>query len=364
MSKQSTEILYVPQVTVSDETALLQEWKVKPNSWINAGEVVCMLETSKSTIEIEAPISGYLHYKNVVGEHIPIGNELAVISDKKTYQFKGAEGLPSAKDLSEEIEENTRFSKAALELIEQQKISKQHFKHLTLVRVSDVQQFLLQSNNNPELKSISNDIKIQSDHIILIGGGGHAKMCIDLINQLGTYQILGILSTPDEIGQEVLGVKILGDTSMLQDYFNQGVKLAVNAIGAIHDPRIRDEFFQKIKRIGFNIPNLIHPSAVVEPSATLGEGNQIMAQAVVGSAARLGNNCIINTGAVISHDCQLSDNVHITPGGILAGNVIIGKNTIVGMGATVYMQAKVGQNVLICNGANVMTNINDSEVVN
>lgn len=86
------------------------------------------------------------------------------------------------------------------------------------------------------------------------------------------------------------------------------------------------------ERIGGTFGVAIHPSAVVSPSARIGDGTIIMAGAVVQAAAVIGRHCIINTGASVDHDCVLEDFVHIAPGAHLCGWVDVGEGALVGVG--------------------------------
>ena len=151
--------------------------------------------------------------------------------------------------------------------------------------------------------------------------------------------------------------------SYVQKYFDKGVKYAVIGVGALGNPKLRTKLYNNLCKIGFIIPTLIHPKAIIEPSAKLGEGCQIMAGAIVGSDAIVGDNCILNAGSIVSHDCILKDNVHLTPGSILAGSVTIGQNSIIGMGSSVYIGVTIGKNAVIMNGTSVVRDILDSEVL-
>ena len=96
-------------------------------------------------------------------------------------------------------------------------------------------------------------------------------------------------------------------------------------MGAISNLNIRKKIFLKLKKIGFYLPNIIHESAVVEPSSKFGEGNQVMMSSSVGSEAIIHDNCIINSGAIISHDSVIQSHSHIAPGAVLAADVNVGE---------------------------------------
>lgn len=197
----------------------------------------------------------------------------------------------------------------------------------------------------------------------MLGHGGHAKMCRDILKQTGLFNLAGIVTDQANKGEVVSGHKVVGEDADLAELYEAGYRYAILGLGAVKNPRLRERLFNRLKSIGFFLPNLIHPNAIIEPSAKLGEGVHVMAGAIVGSEAVVQDNCILNSGCIVSHDCHLENNAHITPGAILGGNVSIGKNTIVGMGCTIYMGVKVGSNSVISNGLNIFRHIEDEEIV-
>jgi len=200
-----------------------------------------------------------------------------------------------------------------------------------------------------------------AQQVLIFGGGGHAKTCIDVLRQMPGYAIAGVVDAKLPIGSEVMGVPVVGrDTEEdLRRMRHTGVALAAIGVGAIGNQPLRGTIYQKLKGAGFALPNMIHPRAAIEPSARMGEGNLILANAVVGSCVRIGSNCIVNAGTVVSHDCSLGNNVHLAPGALLAGGVSVGSNTLIGMGVTVYLGVQIGSNVQVANGVTLYRNVSD-----
>ena len=120
-----------------------------------------------------------------------------------------------------------------------------------------------------------------------------------------------------EIGEEVLGVPVLVRDTDLRDSMS-GISSFVNGIGLGVESRLPRASVFGCEAMWFYFSNLVHPSAAVDTSACLGNGNHIMAQALIGTGARIANNCIVNSGAVVSHDVVLCDNVLVAPGTVLA----------------------------------------------
>ena len=200
-------------------------------------------------------------------------------------------------------------------------------------------------------------------HILVYGGGGHAKSVIDMIRAVGGYLIAGVVDDHLPAGTQVLGVPVLGSSSMLDSLHEQGISLAVNTVGGIGKPDIRVKIFERLDQAGYTFPSLVHPRAFVEPTARIAEGTQILPMAYVGSDTQIGFGCIINYGAIISHDCVLQDYVNLSPGGTLAGGVKVGERSQIGMRATVNLNLSVGVDVRIGNGATIKKDVPDSEII-
>jgi sugar O-acyltransferase (sialic acid O-acetyltransferase NeuD family) len=200
-------------------------------------------------------------------------------------------------------------------------------------------------------------------HILIYGGGGHAKSVIDLIRAISGYPIAGIIDDALPVDSTILSVPVLGDSSKLEDLASRGLKLAVNAVGGIGQPDVRVKVFERLNQAGYSFPSFVHPRAFVEPSAKIANGVQILPLAYVGSDSQVGFGSIINYGAIVSHDCQLAEYVNLSPGATLAGGVIVGNRTQIGMRATVNLDLEVGSCVRIGNGATVKADVPDGQIV-
>ncbi len=202
-----------------------------------------------------------------------------------------------------------------------------------------------------------------ANHILIYGGGGHAKSVIDLIRALDLYQIAGIVDDALPVGSTILSVPVLGKSDLLEILADRGLKYAVNAVGGIGNPEVRVRVFERLDRAGYTCPYLIHPKAVVEPSVQIAEGVQILPLVYVGSDSRIGFGSIVNYGAILSHDCHIGEYVNLSPGATLAGGVTIGDRSQIGMRVTINLDLEIGHDVRIGNGATIKKNVPDSEIV-
>jgi len=199
---------------------------------------------------------------------------------------------------------------------------------------------------------------------ICLGAGGHARVVIDILQQTGSVEIVGLL-TPDkcQFGKKVLGIPVLGDDTMLSELYEQGVRHAFLGVGSVERSELRCRLYEMIVQSGYKPVTAIHPAATIARSASLGHGLTIMAGAVVGVGAHLGDNVIVNSAAVVEHDCEIGDHAHISPGVRLAGGVRVGRRSHVGIGACVIENKNIGSGSTVGAGAVVVNDVPDNVVV-
>lgn len=201
------------------------------------------------------------------------------------------------------------------------------------------------------------------DKIIILGSGGHAKVLIDMIRVTGDYDIIGILDPAIESDSHVLGIRVLGNDSLLPKLFEEGVNNACIGVGSVRDNYKRKSLFQNVKSYNFAIPLLLHPKAIISENAQVSEGAQIMAGAIVQAGTSVGENTIINTGAIIEHDCKISRHVHICPGVVVSGGCIIEEGSFIGTGSAVIQGITIGKNSLIAAGSVVVKDVPEGVMV-
>jgi len=169
--------------------------------------------------------------------------------------------------------------------------------------------------------------------IILLGGGGHCKSVIDVIEQEEKYVIAGIIDKKELIGADVLGYKIIGcddDLPKLRETF----QYAIITVGHIKSNMTRIKLFNLLKELDFHMPSIISPFAYVSKHAFVDEGSVIMHHALINSDANVGKNCIINSKALIEHDAIVEDNCHISTASVINGGSVVKANTFYGSNAT------------------------------
>jgi len=188
--------------------------------------------------------------------------------------------------------------------------------------------------------------------LLLIGAGGHAKACIDVIEQEDSFRIIGLVGSPVEVGTHVLGYEVLGTDDVLSELLNI-TQYAIVAVGQIGTNDLRRKLFSEIINIGFLSPIVISPMAYVSPQAVVGKGTVVMHRATINTGARIGDNCIINSHALIEHDVVVEDHCHIATSATINGGSTVGKFSFVGSGTTIRESITIGHSCSIGMGISV-----------
>ena len=183
----------------------------------------------------------------------------------------------------------------------------------------------------------------------LFGASGHGKVIKEILNA-NSIKVEAFVDDNPNVN-ECGGRSVLHDATGLSPLI---VSIGVNKIRKMI-----------VERLNTNNPTVefgiaIHPSAVVSPSAKIGEGTVVMAGAVINADAVIGKHCIINTSATIDHDCVIEDYCHVAPGVNISGATHVGEGTWIGVGSCVIQCLNIGKNCMIGAGSVVVKDIPDN----
>ncbi|MBI2552452.1 acetyltransferase [Candidatus Uhrbacteria bacterium] len=188
--------------------------------------------------------------------------------------------------------------------------------------------------------------------IVVIGGGGHAKVVTSILKKLNTFEILGY--TDRENQGPLLYLPYIGTDDVLHDIkARHGECAAVLGLGYLGKDDLRERLVEKLRGLGFTMPAIVSPTAVVNEDVQIGEGTVVMDGVVINSGTRIGRYAIINTRASIDHDCVIGDFTHIAPGVTFSGGVKVGSHSLIGVGATVVQYKTIGDHCTVGAGAAV-----------
>ena len=364
--ESTATLVSIPLLNPNEPEARIVSLEIQEGQFVEQGDLLCTLETTKSTAEIIAEADGFvIALRFSTGDIAHAGTQLCFLAkseDWRPEETQIAGGIETDDDLAlqeqAEIPSGLRISKPALKLAQLNQIDLSKLPVGPLVTESMVRDLI---SNSARLEV--QESEFDPTAVIVYGGGGHGKSVIDLIHTLGTYRIHGVVDDGLDRDQSVMGVPVLGGSQVLPDLHDKGIRQAINAVGGIGDITSRIKIFHLLAEQGFVCPAVIHPSAVVEPSTNISSGVQVFPHAYIGSDVQLGFGVIVNTGAVVSHDCLVDAYANISPGAILAGGVNIGKGSLVGMGVTVNLGVTLGEYARIGNSATVKENVPENGIV-
>lgn len=169
------------------------------------------------------------------------------------------------------------------------------------------------------------------EEILLIGGGGHCKSVIDVIESQGKFKIAGIIEKYAGESKEVLGYPLIGTDNDLAE-LRKKYSYAIITVGHIKSNTIRLKLYKKLKELEFTLPTIISPLAYISKHAKVEEGSVVMHYALVNANAKVGVNCIINSKALIEHDATVENHVHISTNATINGGAIVKEHSFVGSG--------------------------------
>jgi sugar O-acyltransferase (sialic acid O-acetyltransferase NeuD family) len=194
--------------------------------------------------------------------------------------------------------------------------------------------------------------------IILVGPGGHAESCIDVIEQEGRYNVVGLVGLQSEVGSSILGYPVIGTDEDLPRLVSQ-VKNFLVTVGHIKTPALRIQLFETLLALGGELPTIVSPHAYVSRHALVGIGSIVMHGAVVNSGATVGRNCIINSLALVEHGVKVDDHCHVSTSAAVNSGVRIGRGTFIGSGSSIRQCLSIGVNCLIGLGQAVVADCPD-----
>lgn len=191
--------------------------------------------------------------------------------------------------------------------------------------------------------------------LLILGAGGHGKVVADTAAATGHWDKIAFLDDRHPALATVLDWPVIGSLEEAKKFLPEYDGFCV----AIGNNELRIKLLKLYLDLGFSAPSLVHPTAYISPSASLGPGCVVFTQGALNAEAQVAAGGIINTGASVDHDCTLNEGVHLCPGVRLAGEVKVGRQTTLGTNVAVIPQINIGSHVMVGAGSVVVTDIPD-----
>ena len=345
-----------PRLNTNDDELLVLKIFVKKDDVIKKDQKIFLLETSKTSIEINSEHNGQIKSINVnENDFVKVGDILMEIFTNSKIEVKDDKNNADSKNKNQK----SRISLKALKLIEENSIDinelgsgDQEIKYQQVVDYL-MKKDLLKKKYNKDLPSI------------VIGTGLHAKEIASLLKSMN-ITILGFsTNNENEIDKLIFNeLKVIcKDESInkIDDLKNKNFYIGVG--GPISNLN-RKKIFENLEKMNINLPPLISNNANISKNIKIGDGSIVLPGATIGPDVVIGQNCIINCNVVVSHGTTIGNHVHLTPGSVIAGDCKIGDLTTIGMNSTVLYSTNVGKNCLTHNNSSVLINLEDYSELN
>lgn len=197
------------------------------------------------------------------------------------------------------------------------------------------------------------------EKIVLVGGGGHCRSVIDVIEAQGKFEVAGLVEKDTDSCRAIGCYESIGcddDLPVLTGKF----KYFLVTLGQINIGTRREKLFKYLKSFGVKLPIIVSPHAYVSRNVNIAEGTVIMHGAVINTGAKVGRNCIVNTGAIIEHETKVGDHTHVSTGSIINGQCNTGNNVFVGSKAIISNNIQIPDKTIIGAGCVIVKSILES----
>ncbi len=367
----------LPQINVNDESAQIIEW-LKPNGdLIEHDEAICVVETTKSVVEIPAPAEGYLNIVLAKDERADTGQIIAAVSSAPVTPAELMAWLTT--QMTEQTSEKKWTTKAEI-------LAKRHGVDLAAIGVgkdriteADVRNYLASrarqagpespENNLPE--SLENDLMDgryrlgRSQRLLILGGGNGAIQIADALAKIPGQRMVAIVDDNELLhGKRIAGVPISGPIdkhAALEMYRRGSFDAAVISVSTSTDFRAR--VYEEWTQAGIPFANIIHPTVDLGANVALGTGNVILSFCHVGACATIGNNCFFSPYCSIEHHSVVGHHCSCGPSVVTSSRVQIGNQVRFGTGIFIEPGVTIGAQSIIGSGSVIVENIAERLVV-
>jgi len=200
-----------------------------------------------------------------------------------------------------------------------------------------------------------------NNSILIVGSGGHAVSCINLLEEIGSFKIQGLIGLREEVGKRIFGYEVIGTDTEIKELYSLAKNIAIG-VGQIRDSYLRSKLFDNYLLNGFNIPSLISPFAKLAKDVEVANGVQIFGGSIINKGVKIGKNSIINTGAVLEHNVIIEENCHVSTRVVVNGNVRVSARSFIGSNSVLRQNIVIGENSFVAMGQALTVSLSENSV--
>ena len=351
-------LILAPQLGVNDKTARIVDWHALDGAEVKKGVIVCSLETTKALYDVESEFDGYLRHLKRINEEVEINHPIAVIFNSEEESKSRFEDVKHSLS-GDSILSDLRPTAKATKLAKQHGIDMRDLGLRGIIKEKDVSAFIerMKATAHPA-KGLS--FSSEELNVVIYGSGrGGSTVLETLLLRQEHHVVCFVDDDPDKVGERD-GKPVLVSSDLWTDKFkNAHVAIAL----AIADSHARSRISERARTEGFAILSVIHPSALISPSAEIGTGCFIKAGAIIETKSVIGDCCIIDNGVTIAHDNVIGEYCHLAPGVSLGSGITIGRASIIGIGSSISTGVAIGANCIVSVGSAVTRNAPDNSIM-
>lgn len=363
----------LPHLGVNDITAKIVEWHINEGDYVNKGEIICTVETTKSIFDIEAHESGYCYFLLNHGDEVNIGDIICLITKDKVnkedlinlYRKQKETVIENRNNEDIKVTEKAKLLAKRLNI----DISKIEVKsniineEAVLAYYENLKSGKVEMNFEDTMDDLFPDNRVE--RIAIIGAGDGAIQIIDCLNKISNQKAVMLFDDNKSLhGKKVSGVPVIGnvDYDLILNFYNKKEfdKLIISVSTSI---AFRERAFNNFLKLNIPFTNVIHPSTVIGSNVKIGVGNVILANCHIGACAKIGNNNFISAYCSIEHHNELHNHCSFGPGVLTSSKVIIKDRVRFGTGIFIEPHITIGEDSIIASGAIITKDIPSNTLI-
>ena len=353
-----TIYITAPMINANEEEMTLVEWFRQAGEAVRKGESLCMLETTKSTQELQTESGGYFFPLVEAGQTVQVGQSIAALADSPDARIEAPAAAPSEPAAASGAR---RWTKKAELLAQKQGLDIGEIADQlgpgSIVSEKDVLARRAQAGPSEAGKTAEGYTNVNpSERILILGGGNIAVLVLDILARIPNQQAVGILDdNPNLHGRMIQGCPVLGPLDDITRLWREAAfDAATLAIGVLP---LRSDLFEKYHAAGIRFANIVDPSALVLADALMGSGNLIMSFCRIGPEAIIGHNNFLSAYVSLEHHNLLGDHCTFGPAVFTSGGVRMGNRVRFGAGVFIEPRLSIGDDVTIASGIVLTANV-------
>lgn len=365
-------LIHAPLINVNDDSLILLEWLRSPGVFVRRGEVIAVVETTKSTADLESDGEGYFAPLVEAGAEIRVGQVLAALTENPGDPIE----IPAEQPAHPAVpaSDTRRWTRKA------EILAKRHGLDLSSLDIepadgetvgeADLERYLASTAAMPvDMADETADLLGGNrphggvERVLVIGAGGAGAQILDVLTRVPDQRAVGLVDDAAQLhGRVMLGVPVLGGIDDAVRFFEEGLfDGAIISIGT--RTSLRAEIFERLSGRGVPFTNVIDPRAAVLTNVKLGAGNAVMPFVQLATSAVVGDNNFFSTFVDIEHHNRVGSHCTFGPGVMTSGGVQIGSRVKFGAGVFVEPLLSIGDDCTVATGVALTRSVPAKSVV-